>query len=416
MTTRTTVDEQSLATLEAVVRIVQERFIKSQIDNLDAVPDVLSKIVSENNVDRLLQLAHDSISMTDNVMASTLQACLSTQQDQAIPNTTSFYIRSINLTCGQLKLILDMYHHRYHDPIFVHDLMKHIAYKSNDDPVALRYIGCTSKQTPYDCHLADLSANDLGVSRYANMIALLQEIFGGNVQVNVYTIPLLQLQGEQGDPSLPHIDVTEQFLIHLFGRKFLLNVQPGGHFYSYVPEQQDQRCVRFVNTMTHCKQFLAGTDVFGNHHDQGAVFSIYQGSRAQLSLSDPNLADMLPDAYLQHVTLQAAPHMSCIGGYTPMAIFGKEMAMEDAHVRRGFFQGCRAGAISQMMIQHVLGNQNLKQDTISFVNLWMLMPTVSHLDHAIATTSKVLRQIRSLTVVTMGYLPAAIARSRFYGR
>lgn len=417
MATRTMVDEQSLATLEAVVRIVQERFIESQIDKLEVVPDLLSKIVSENNIDRLLQLAHDSVSMTDNVMASTLQACLSTQKDQAIPNTTTFYIRSINLTCGQMKIILDMYHHRYHDPIFVHDLMKHTAYKSNDDPVALRYIGCTSKQTPYASHLVDLSASNLGVSRYVNMIALLEELFGGNVQVNAYAIPLLQLRGEQGDPSLPLIDVTEQFLIHLFGRKFLLNVLPGGHFYSYVPEQHDQRCIQFVTTMIHVNQFLAGADVFGNHHhDQGAVYNIYQESRAQLGVSDPNLASMLPDPYLQHVTLQAAPHTSCIGGYTPMAIFGKEMGMEDAHVRRGFFQGCRAGAISQMMIQHVLGNQNLKQDTISFVDLWMLMANAPQLDHAIATTSKVLRQIRCLTMVTMGYLPAAIVRSRFYGR
>lgn len=411
----TAVDAQSLAGLEAVVRIIQERLIESQIDKLDIVPDVLCKLVSDNNLERLLQLAHDSISMTDNVMSSTLQACFSTQHDQVIPNTTVFYIRSINLTCGQLKLILEMYHHRHYDPMFVQGLMQHLAYKSNDNPVALRYIGCTSKQTPYMRHFADLSSNNVAASRYANMMTLLKEIFDGNVQVNVYTIPLLQLQGEQGDPSLPLIDATEQVLIHLFGRQFLLNVQPGGHFYSYVPEQDDQKCIHCL-PMTHAKQFLTGSGAFGNHQDQGAVFSIYQASRTQLSLSEPSIANMLPDAYLQYVTLQAAPHNGCFGEFTPMTIFGKEMAIEDSHTRRGFFQGCGAGAVSHMMIQLVLSNQNLKQDAISFVDLWMLMSMIPKLDHAIATTSSVLRQIRCLTMVTMGYLPAAIARSKFHGR
>ncbi|KAI7874962.1 hypothetical protein K492DRAFT_211222 [Lichtheimia hyalospora FSU 10163] len=413
---RTTFDEQVLDSLETVVRIVQERFIESQIDKLEAVPDVLCKLVSDNNVDRLLQLAHDSISMTDNVMTSTLQACFSTQRDQVKPGTTVFYIRSINLTCSQLKLILEMYHHRHYDPIFVKELMMHIAYKSSADPVALRYIGCTSNQTPHMRHLLDLSTNDLGASRYANMVSLLKEIFNDSIQVNVYTIPLLQLSGEQGDPSLPLIDVTEQILIHLFGRQFLLNVQPGGHFYAYVPQPDDQKCVRCL-TMTHAKQFLTCIGAFGNHQDQGAVFGIYQASRAQLSISEPNLATMLSDAYLQHVTLQAAPHMSCFAGeFTPMAIFGKEMAIEDSHIRRGFFQGCRAGTISQMMIQLALGDQNLNHEAISFVDLWILMSIMPKLDHAIATTSSVLRQIRCLTMVTMGYLPAAIAHSKFHGR
>ena len=132
--------------------------------------------------------------------------------------------------------------------------------RNGQGPFYIRYAGCTSEDTPYGRHHADIQPAT-GPSRFTNFYRCLQQVLLGR-QFNIFLVPSLECDSTLGNNQQRYeVDGREQALIHFLGRACILNSQPGGHYRGYVPNDNDIRSIEQAGDLNNTFNYF--------FHDQG---------------------------------------------------------------------------------------------------------------------------------------------------
>ncbi|KAG2217521.1 hypothetical protein INT45_008183 [Circinella minor] len=409
--------------LEQTISLIKQRAAESQLDPGNTSQYVISKLAMNNNGVQFLEFAQDSASVSDEVMPYILQAKLEANNIR-IPKKkyfiTQYYVRSISLTCEQFTRVLQDYSNEYFDELYIQRFGEYLSSKKPDDILSIRYVGCTSTSTPLKRQEED-NTSKKQKRRYNNMYNIIERHGLARNQV-VYSFPLLEVKGQYGvfdDPNRQLIDETEQVLIHLFGRDMLMNSQPGGFYYPYSPSDDDRQSISNLN-FDHARMHLteSPTPPTRPESHQEQIAMIYQQYRSELIRAQEGpVAKEVTDSYIQFLAESAIPRVDRLihnGRHVPLAVFANDMTHADFRLKRNFFEGCRAGAASLTLLQHILDTKSFSG--ISFLDLWVTRYIQNNLQSLhISTAASVLERLRPLTMVTCGYGPAAVAFSNFHG-
>ncbi|USW55082.1 hypothetical protein Slin15195_G084010 [Septoria linicola] len=161
------------------------------------------------------------------------------------PCSTVYYVRSLPITVRvllQVIQVLQERNYKFDELDHWQRMVSHIT--GLDVTVYLRYIGMSSKVSPWQRHATDLVQRTNEV--YGIFMQILAEIDTMAVTAcSVYSFPSAATKALRApDGSLlpvdtSMIDIKESSLIALFGKPTLLNRQPGGYHTSYEPEDKD---------------------------------------------------------------------------------------------------------------------------------------------------------------------------------
>ncbi|CDH59006.1 predicted protein [Lichtheimia corymbifera JMRC:FSU:9682] len=344
----------------------------------------------------LLALARNS-ALCDNVHMMICTGCFLVTEENAagVEDGARFYVRSMHFTRDQLQAVLAVYEQQFADPQLCQNYANMLAGAPNINNFYIRYIGCTEASDPENRHRTDLEA--LPQTRLWNFFC--------------------SHESSQPPTNQGLVDATEQILIHLFGRQFLLNSQPGGFYRAYIPEEQDLTIAGLRND-----QLLRGLFISG--HQQGHVdheiHQLYQAwYQDYLQDVDPQRAAQLDEALIDLFAQQASSGATTATGLTPLMIFAKDITREDAALLRGFFDGSRAGTLTRDLITLALGayqeRDNFNPPT--FHDLWPVAPIPRDQQEQWApfliASGNVIQHISPLVLVTLGFDPAAASFSNF---
>lgn len=416
---------------EQLLELIEERVADSQISIRSDITDILQMLspVKSQPVSRMLQLAQQSERMSDDEISSILS--LDELHGSALPKSsistaagTRYYVRSIQLSVAELRRALQQYRKDYFDDDYCDSFTAQVQDMKPEDPVWLRYIGCTFASTPLDRHMDDIAGQQKS-NRFSNFYSILESTVGRTLKTRVFEFTLLQAPDKQFRRSADRdlVDSTEQVLIHLFGRHVLLNSQPGGYYRSYVPNKDEQQCVSSLK-LDKAKSFLLEESTEHPVDIAATIRRQLHNLHDQLLREDtPNAIDaakMLDDEHIAFIARQATSGCTLQGKVdTLLMMFGTKITKGDHDLRRRFFDGSRSGAITADMIQDILSAQQLSN--IPLYNMWPV-PSRHQLNddndnaYFIETSANVMRILRSQIIVTLGYETAAVAQSKFRDR
>lgn len=411
---------------EQLVRLVTNRLITSRMLSMHHVSDLLQPMITVQGVGldnarlrALLLLAQNSALRNDvHIMYCTGCFLVAEANADQVEDGARFYIRSMHFTRDQLQAVLEVYEQQYADPQLCQNYLEMLANSPQVNDFYIRYAGCTEASNPLERHRSDLEA--LPQTRIGNFLTAMQQ---ANVEpaFQVFEVPSLFVPAAQGGGiNQELVDASEQLLIHLFGRQFLLNSQPGGFYRAYLPQQED-----LVTSGLTEDQVLR--ELFFGEHQQVQVnqdiLQLYQAwYQDHLQNVDPLQAAQLEDAHINLFAQQASAGATTVENLQPLMIFAKDITIEDAALLRGFFDGSRAGQLTKDLISSALGAFNDRDNFIppAFHDLWPVKPFPRSQQQQwqpfLNASAEIIQHISPLVLVTMGFDPAAASFSNFRHR
>ncbi|KAI7878958.1 hypothetical protein K492DRAFT_189177 [Lichtheimia hyalospora FSU 10163] len=430
--------------VEDYVKILRARFEASQVDSSFAtLYQLIDRLViretrqaTDNILEGLLRIARESITVSNQDVVACLSAIPATYDNTPFPqDMTVYYVRSISLTIHQLQEIIQQYQHAYSDGIFCQDInvliQQHI--RQPNTQVWVRYVGATYNATPATRLQEDLdAARAHGQRRFNNFCRIMMDMHIDE-PFQVHEVMLLRTQGAFGrrGPNQELLDGTERFLIHLFGRNFLLNSQPGGYFISYQPLTQDQQIIQTINA-PYAYEYLSTTrqvQVPRQEVNQGLIH-LFDQYTTQLGQHDQLLANSITPQYLESVYEQVTPravhqfhHPSAANFFTPIVVMGKDVTRHNFTLA-ATFSASRAGTVTRDLIdsilstiQHEEGEDQDHQVLLpTFFDLWPVPRHRFLWDLHIEHAARILELLRPLVLISMSYEVAKVVRSNFHGR
>lgn len=411
---------------EQLVQLVTNRLITSRMLSMPLVSDILQPMVTVEGVGldlaklrALLLLAQNSAIRNDVDM----MYCTGFEQvPEAAPDQVAagsrFYVRSMHFTRDNLQDVLAVYEEQYADTQLCDNYTEMLDNSPDVEHFYIRYVGCTEATTPDERHRSDLDT--LPQTRIGNFMNAIQEA-NLNPDFHVFEIPSLFVPAAQGVPTDQGlVDATEQILIHLFGRQYLLNSQPGGFYRAYLPQQDDLA----ISGLTQ-DQVLRGLFFGEDHQDQEDENMLQQFQywyQERLRDVDPQRAEQLIDEHIALFAQQASAGATTAAGLKPLMIFAKDITKEDAELLRGFFDGSRAGRLTSDLISLALGAYDDRENFIppSFHDLWPMKPIPRNQQQQwepfLFASANVIQNVAPLVLATMGFDPAAASFSNFKHR
>lgn len=401
--------------------LIEERVSESQIE-IPCLKKVIGKLLEDQGVTvgALLNLAQNSLTTPDDVLSQALSSQVSAnppKETKSNKESTVYYIRSITFSVEVMITATNRYKDAYLDDAYCDDLLQELEKVPKGTDVYLRYVGCTSATTPVERHQEDVSSNIS--TRFGNFHQIMAAF--GEVPTTIHELPLLTVEGELGkatDEQRHMIDGTEQTLIHLLGRHVLMNSQPGGYFRDYVPDPQSESVVKNLQLGVVKAHFSDVAMVNDNDEELGDIKYHYTTLHKNLkNMNTPvttQMAKMLMEpGYIDFLADQAFSGPPA-NGTMPLMILGKDITYSSFRNKEKFFEGSRAGDITKLLANQVLGASNAFVSSCIH-DLWCI-PSKRHKDHLphfIECTSSILRTLDTQLIVTLGYDPAVVAFSKF---
>lgn len=405
-----------------LVRLVTDRLITSRMLSMEYVEDLLRPMITVQGIGidiarlhALLELAQNS-ALRNNIHMMYCTGCVLVPEENAaaVVDGARFYVRSMHFTRDQLQAVLTLYEQQFADPQLCQNYADMMAGSPEVNDFYIRYVGCTEASNPQNRHRTDLEV--LPQTRLGNFFQAMDQ---ANVHqaFQVLEVPSLFVAAPTNQEL---VDATEQILIHLFGRQFLLNSQPGGFYRAYLPEEQDLAMAGLRND-----QLLRGLFI-GQHQQDHVDQEIQQLYRAwyqdHLQDVDPQRAAQLADDLIDLFAQQASFGATTATGLTPLMIFAKDITREDAALLRGFFDGSRAGYLTRDLILLALGAYDERDNFIppTFHDLWPVAPIPRNQQEQwtpfLNASANVIQHISPLVLVTLGFDPASASFSNFRHR
>lgn len=213
----------------------------------------------------------------------------------------------------------------------------------------------------------------------------------------------------------------------------MLNSSVGGYHLSYEPTSAEWQCLQRIELMPFSR------DMFFIANDHPVYQANIQRIRASISqifqqyylnrlpAIDPSFLEEFNEELIDFFTASASPLQTrVLAGAVPFVIFGKDITQEDYFLRRGFFEGSRAGTTTKSMIYSASSqdSETAALNPPAFIDQWPCRPglrrqyehsdgIVDVLNEAVALA---LQQLRVTIIASLGFQPSACCRSNFHGR
>ncbi|KAI8073292.1 hypothetical protein BC940DRAFT_316026 [Gongronella butleri] len=404
---------------ELIKKRLENSRLKAPIDPSVFLDKLARRKDDDNFLDYLMDFADDSATVNDDGMAFLflLKKCVKEPVFLSRSSITNFYVRSLAFVARELRAIMDGYDRLYHDPEFVAAWRAKLADMGDDEPVWLRYVGCTSRSAAQreqedraDVVRAPSAIGRKKVikSRYMNVISVVDSLFPNrSTDMAIFELPELQVALPQTDPKRDElVDATEQFLVHLFDRGCLLNSQPGGLYSSYLPLDDDVECIRGLNLPLTDQ--LGVRDVAEIDLLKKKLKAIYETPSHPFGMKkQPALLDMTIEQALG-IYNDAPPRRSTV------LILGKDITHQNATQATKFFDQSRSGKLTSDAIKEVYGT-NDKDTRFHLPPMIDLHCTLVHkyLDADIYAAAKVIQAVKPVIVPCLGELPTKVAYGQF---
>ncbi|KAG2225101.1 hypothetical protein INT45_011783 [Circinella minor] len=431
-----------------MVEIIEDRLSESRVPlnpNTEHFAELLTQQVpvhGEITLTRLLEICVHSAAVADAALVDFLGLVdITTEQLEArqqfhIRHTVYYYIRSLEFTREEFIQILTQYQLSFPaDSVFAANFIEELEQSPTQNHVHLRYVGCTSENTPRGRLQDDISG--IARNRFSNFYQCLHNIFP-NKHFRVYLVPNFSFDSEEQNYGQRHlIDGREQILIHFLGRSVLLNSQPGGFYRAYQPGQDDVDLMRQYGHNDLAYEYLYADPnnnaVIGYAGDQfhqqqrAALHNVYhQGYHGALGVEDPVSRNLIREEHIQFYTDSALPRPCYVlptGGHTPVTpvtIFAKDITRSDFAELRHFFAGSRSGDVTRTILGYCFPGHITDQFFApSFHDLWPCRPRSRHrgdLPNTLVTVSgEIIQALNTIIIVTLGFQPTSVAFSNFQG-
>ncbi|KAF7720529.1 hypothetical protein EC973_007832, partial [Apophysomyces ossiformis] len=380
------------------------------------VREIIRKLIDNTNTEVVLPalriLAEQSVIVGDDQLQTALSAELATVEDNIV-NATQYYVRSMQLNLDQARNILQRYTTDYHDPDFSANFNNLIRTYGSARHIWIRYVGCTLASTPLQRLQDDLARHMQ--NRFGNFSRTVNELYP-DLNYRVYRIPRLNLS----EGTRIEADMVERMLVHLLGRHALLNSQAGGFYHEYEPVIEDQAMVRSLDLDQARQYMLESTNSLTTTNvteQTEAIYQTYHNYQIKLEELGAGYAEDLTEDHIELFAYCAFPSLNTrVSGFVPLTVFSSDISKEEFKHCQAAFDVSRSGKLMVHLMKMAMAIEQIGEDTLrpSFINLWPTLNT-EHLELHIETTSEVLKQLRSLVMVTLGYEPAAVALSNFHG-
>ena len=282
--------------------------------------------------------------------------------DETLPQhnaATIYYIRTFPIEKYKLASLITAWElaNRRYDPVphWV-DFLRSVTRIEDSTIIYIRYIGMAGgRRTGWDRFEEDLKNRKSGIL-YAFMGTLVNEYPEVLEKAQVHEITRATF-ADVPPISRTIQDDRERVLIALFNRKILLNQQGGGYYPAYTPRASDHQLfaslrTRFFDDFAR----MVDTDV-SQIYETRHLIKEWVGKVEEYAANNPietrTTIFPLTKSYLENV-IQKQAMPATIKGSTLIALFGKDVTLEDFKAENTFLSGSsRAGKLTVDMLGRI---------------------------------------------------------------
>ncbi|KAJ3011083.1 hypothetical protein HKX48_007038 [Thoreauomyces humboldtii] len=373
------------------------------------------------------------MTVSDEDMVEALQLVESTADDLPTPQSTHlYYIRSWTLSTAELRHIIQVWEDEDIRPPDAWAWLGRVICRDDSDLCYMRYVGTTKGTTPFLRFMDDQSERTGGMLSdfQAALMEASPEAYaaGKTYTMSSATLSIIApapapAPAPASAPAVPllvccHPGDRERFLIAFFGLDYLLNVQTGGFYPSYLPSPTDRDLFAALNTAFFPTMEAQAQPIDADTAGRLATWanSVQQDSEDHPVETGCGMYPMT-DEKISVMLDQATPHQ--LNGHTVVALIGKDITREDYFQPKTFLSGSsRAGFLTRDLLaryQATETNTALMPSLLPaiFLPFCDLFPWLSHKELllAIAQLHRYLILVKPLVTVTFSRLVTSVLRA-----